>query len=109
MKKLLIVLLSAFSLVFVPGGCLTTGDAGKGVAPSPAAQSVAASANPYFTGDGGKGLSIAILVPQAVGFAEDQGYLSSLAQGEFVSAFTDYSAISVLDRQRLGGIDIGMD
>jgi hypothetical protein len=60
-----------------------------------------ASASPYFTGDGGKSISIAILTPKATGLAENQGYLPTLVQGEFVSNFSGYSAISVLDRERL--------
>jgi hypothetical protein len=60
-----------------------------------------ASASPYFTGDGGKNISIAILTPKATGLAENQGYLPTLVQGEFVSNFSGYSAISVLDRERL--------
>jgi len=55
----------------------------------------------YFTGDGGKGISIAILAPKATGLTENQNYLPTLLQGEFVSNFTSYSAISVLDRERL--------
>jgi len=55
----------------------------------------------WFTGDGGKGKSLAILAPRATGLAENQNYIPSLVQGEFVSNFTGFSAISVLDRQRL--------
>jgi len=60
-----------------------------------------ASVSPYFTGDGGKNISIAILTPKATGLAENQGYLPTLVQGEFVSNFSGFSAISVLDRERL--------
>jgi hypothetical protein len=60
-----------------------------------------APASPFFTGDGGKGKSIAILAPQTNGLAENQSYLPALVQGEFVSNFSGFSAISVLDRQRL--------
>jgi hypothetical protein len=60
-----------------------------------------ASVSPHFTGDGGKNISIAILTPKATGLAENQGYLPTLIQGEFVSNFSGYSAISVLDRERL--------
>jgi len=60
-----------------------------------------ASTSPYFTGDGGKNMSIAILTPKATGLAENQSYLPTLVQGEFVSNFSGYSAISVLDRERL--------
>jgi len=57
--------------------------------------------NPFFIGDGGKGKSIAILAPKASGLAANQNYLPALVQGEFVSNFSGYSAISVLDRQKL--------
>jgi hypothetical protein len=55
----------------------------------------------YWTGEGGKGESIAILAPKATGLATNQSYLPALVQGEFVSNFSGYSAISVLDRQHL--------
>jgi hypothetical protein len=77
------------------------GGPAPGSAQSEGAGSGASSANPYFTGDGGRGLSIAILAPKAMGLAENQDYLPALAQGGFVSAFTGYSAISVLDREQL--------
>jgi len=64
-----------------------------------ASQTTQTSAN--WTGDGGKGKSLAILAPKATGLEENQSYLPSLVQGEFVSNFSSYSAISILDRQRL--------
>jgi hypothetical protein len=69
--------------------------------PDPVPAPPPAPANPFFSGDGGKGLSIAILAPQAKGIAGTPDYLPALVQGEFVSNFSGYSAISVLDRQRL--------
>jgi hypothetical protein len=54
-----------------------------------------------WTGNGGKGMSLAILAPRATGLAENQGYLPALVQGEFVSNFSGYSAISVMDRENL--------
>jgi len=55
----------------------------------------------FWAGDGGKGKSIAILSPRASGLAESQSYLPDLVQGEFVSNFSSFSAISVLDRANL--------
>jgi len=55
----------------------------------------------YWTGDGGRNISITILPPQAIGLTVNQSYIPALVQGEFVSNFSTYSAISVLDRQRL--------
>jgi hypothetical protein len=57
--------------------------------------------NPYYTGGGGEGISLAILAPEASGLTEAQGYIPALVQGEFVSNFKGYSAISVLDRENL--------
>jgi len=61
----------------------------------------AASQPVNWSGDGGKGMSIAILAPKATGIEENQSYLPALVQGEFVSNFSGFSAISVLDRERL--------
>jgi cyclase len=57
-----------------------------------------------YTGNGGKGTSITISVPQANGLAENQKHLPALVQAEFVSNFSGYSAISVLDWERLDDI-----
>jgi len=64
-------------------------------------QPPAQPASLYWTGDGGKGMSLAILAPKASGLDKNQSYLPALVQGEFVSNFSGYSAISVLDRERL--------
>ncbi|MDR2095216.1 MAG: leucine-rich repeat domain-containing protein [Treponema sp.] len=57
--------------------------------------------NVLYTGDGGKGKSIAILPPEATGLAENQSHIPALVQGELVSYFKRYSAIEVLDRVQL--------
>ncbi|WP_461252274.1 hypothetical protein, partial [Treponema sp. R8-4-B8] len=57
-----------------------------------------------FTGDGGKEISLTIYVPQSTGLAKDQSYIPALVQGEFVSNFSNYSAISILDWERLDDI-----
>jgi hypothetical protein len=49
-------------------------------------------------------MSLAILVPNAIGLEENQGYIPALVRGEFVSNFSGYSAISVMDRQNLDNI-----
>jgi hypothetical protein len=43
-----------------------------------------------YTGDGGKGKSIAILPLQATGLAKDQGYIPTVAQSELV--FKNFTA-----------------
>jgi hypothetical protein len=57
--------------------------------------------NPWFSGDGGRELSLAVLVPEGKSLAADQSYLPALVQGVFVSDFAKYSGIQVLDRQNL--------
>jgi TolB-like protein len=64
-------------------------------------QSAQSAASAYWTGNGGKGKSLAILAPKATGLAENQSYLTTLVQGEFVNNFSSYSAISVMDRENL--------
>jgi len=57
-----------------------------------------------YMGDGGKGISLTIYVPQSTGLTKDQSYIPALVQGEFVSNFSNYSAISILDWERLDDI-----
>jgi len=58
--------------------------------------------SPFFSGNGGKGVSLTIIAPKANGLAEDQSYLPALVQREFVYNFKSFSAIDVLDYERLG-------
>jgi len=55
----------------------------------------------YFTGDGKKGMSLAILVPESQGLSNDLAYLPAMVQGVLVSNISKYSGISVLDRVAL--------
>ena len=98
MKKLTITaLLLAAVIILGAGGCKTTGSAGGQEAPDP----VPPGQTTLFTGEGGRGISLAILAPKAQGLADTQNYIPALVQGEFVSNFTGYSAITVLDREHL--------
>jgi len=49
-------------------------------------------------------VSLTVLVPKGSGLAADQNYIPELVQGEFVSNFSNYSAISILDWERLDDI-----
>jgi formylglycine-generating enzyme required for sulfatase activity len=55
-------------------------------------------ASPYFTGDGGKGMSLGIRVPDSQGLNAEQAYIPAMVQGVLVANISKYSAISVLDR-----------
>lgn len=55
----------------------------------------------YFTGDGGRGMSLAVLVPTGTGLTAEQNYLPTMVQGVLVGDLSKYSAISVLDRMKL--------
>jgi hypothetical protein len=89
------VFVSLFCVVFFALAFASCASSGK------SAQNQAQDASPYFSGTGGKGVSIAILAPKASGLAKDQDYLPGLVQGDFVNNFKTYSAIEVLDRERL--------
>jgi uncharacterized protein (TIGR02145 family) len=69
-----------------------------------AAQTALAQQQQNYTGNGGKGISLTIYVPQSTGLAKNQNYIPALVQGEFVSTFSNYSAISILDWERLDDI-----
>nr|AGS51787.1 hypothetical protein [uncultured bacterium contig00053] len=58
----------------------------------------------FFTGDGGSGISLGILLPDANGLSAEQDYLPALVQGVLVSDFSKFSEISVLDRVRLESV-----
>jgi len=64
-------------------------------------QQPAQTASQYWTGNGGRGMRLGILVPHSQGLTENQGYLPTLIQGVLVSDISKYSAISVLDRVSL--------
>ena len=57
-----------------------------------------------WTGDGGKGLSLAILLPESQGLRQRQAYLPLMVQGALVSNFSRYSAIDVRDRVSLDNV-----
>ena len=61
-------------------------------------------ASPFFTGGGGRGMSLAVLVPESSGIAAEQNYLPTLVQGVLVGDLSKYSAIAVLDRMRLESV-----
>jgi hypothetical protein len=105
--KLYNFLLLTLSISFVACGSAPKADSssenlGK---PDPTSDAIPVSqqptVNPFYTGGGGEGISLAILAPEASGLTEDQGYIPALVQGEFVSSFKGHSAISVLDRENL--------
>jgi len=100
MKKLILKIIAALALISLFTCANTQESQSAPVTPS-SDKPAAPTSNPLFTGDGGKGKSIAILAPKSSGLAANQNYLPALVQGEFVSNFSGYSAISVLDRQKL--------
>ncbi|MCL2243922.1 MAG: leucine-rich repeat domain-containing protein [Treponema sp.] len=55
----------------------------------------------YWTGDGGSGIRLGILVPESQGLSEDLEYVPTMVQGVLVTNMSKYSSISVLDRVSL--------
>jgi len=94
MKKTRFVALSTVLLVagaLTLASCGTSPDQANGLEGTP----------PAFTGDGGRGTRMAVLVPDAIGLDEEQDYLPGLVQSVMVDNFSRFSAISVLDRVTL--------
>jgi len=57
--------------------------------------------SPYFTGDGGRRISLGIGTPRSQGLTADQSYLPTLVQGVLVDSISKYSQVQVLDRVSL--------
>jgi TolB-like protein len=55
----------------------------------------------YYTGDGGKGIRLAVLEPTGKGLSAQEQWMLSLIQGSITGDFNKYSAITVIDRQNL--------
>jgi len=81
-----------------PAGTSTPAPMPQAPPPAPAPQAPPEPVSPYFTGNGGRGTRIAVLVPDGVGLPEEQNYLPALVQGVLVGDLTRFSAFSVLDR-----------
>lgn len=75
-------------------------------APAPAGGRRAA---PYYTGDGGKGMSLAVLTPTGNGLSQAENYLPALVQGVLAGDFTKFSEIEIFDRQNLDKIVAEME
>ena len=54
-----------------------------------------------YIGDGGKGISLAMLPASGQGLTETDNYLPNMIQGALIANFVKFSAISVVDRLKL--------
>jgi hypothetical protein len=79
-------------------------DFSEAIAPASASPRQVAPQKTYYSGDGGNGMSLAILTPEAPGLSANEAYLATLVQGVLVEDFSKFSAIDVLDRQSLDKI-----
>jgi len=98
MKKLLFALLavglvSAIVLFSCTSGP-NTNNASNGTIPQ----------GPYFMGNGGKGISLAVLRPRTETLPTSEQWLSSFVQGILTSNFNRYTAMTVVDRQYMDDI-----
>ena len=63
---------------------------------------IAQQGSPFFTGNGGRGMTLAILPPASNGLSEDElRWMPPLVQGAMTGDFNLYSAITIIDRQNL--------
>jgi len=100
LSKIAIYLMLLFSFVFY-FGCQSEGTTQQDNTTTSPQQVQNQPPISYWSGDGGKGMRLGILVPQAQGLSDAQNYLPSMVQGVLVSTISKYSAISVLDRVSL--------
>ena len=55
---------------------------------------------PFFTGDGGKGMRLAVLEPSVNGLTDDEKkWMPSTIQGSITGDFNRFSAMTIIDRQ----------
>jgi hypothetical protein len=90
MRIALILILAAL----LAGGCETR-------PPAAAAPDIP---GPYYEGDGGKDIRLAVLQPEGAGLASGEEWLLALIQGTLTGCFNKYSAMTVVDRQNLDKI-----
>jgi len=63
---------------------------------------VAQQGSPFFTGTGGRGMTLAVLEPTGNGLSQDElRWMPSLVQGSITGDLNLYSAITVVDRQNM--------
>ena len=55
----------------------------------------------YWTGDGGKGMRLAVLEPTGNGLSAQEQWVLSQVQGSITADFNRFSAITIIDRQNL--------
>jgi hypothetical protein len=61
-------------------------------------------AQAFYTGDGGRSITLAVLEPAGANFAKEDMWILPLVQGAFNTNFNRYSAIRIIDRQNLDSI-----
>ncbi|GHV75131.1 hypothetical protein AGMMS49940_24330 [Spirochaetia bacterium] len=64
-----------------------------------------AYAQTYYTGDGGKGIRIAVVPPEGKGLDANETWMPALVQGMLITNLTRYSAMTVIDRRNMEEID----
>jgi tetratricopeptide (TPR) repeat protein len=57
-----------------------------------------------YIGDGGRGISLAVLMPTSNSINKDEQWILALIQGCLTSNFNNYSALTIVDRQNLDKI-----
>ena len=55
----------------------------------------------YYSGDGGRGIRLAVLEPAGRGLSANEQWMLSLVQGSITGDFNKFSAMTIIDRQNL--------
>jgi TolB-like protein len=106
MKKCRKTFVRCFSVLVLMGAVCATavGDPGDTEAANQREQAAQSEASSSFEGDGGSGVSIAILRPTGENLPDTETWLLPLIQSSLTSDFQKYSAMTVIDRQNLDTI-----
>jgi hypothetical protein len=108
MKKINVLGLLALTALFAGCGSGAEPVSSSQSAPAPTTaepvQAATATKPVYFTGDGGKGFTLAVLEPTGNALTDAERYLLPLVQGSITGDFNKYSAMTIIDRQNLDKI-----
>jgi hypothetical protein len=87
----------AAAVILAMAGCASSppGSADKAISPT---------GQPLFSGDGGRGLRIAVLLPKSVNMPKGLSWCLSMIQGSLTGDFNRFSDMTVLDRRHLDEI-----
>jgi len=103
-KKLLLITAIFFLFIYAPVYGKGQQQTERGQSPSSVVTTspLVTTASPiYWTGDGGKGIRLAVLEPVGKGLSANEQWMLSMIQSSITGDFQKFSAMTIIDRQNL--------